>query len=66
MTKIIREKIALLEDFCIIERSHDERRKLVRKALRQCGTELRMEQMLHDVIMGTTTIETVLAKRGLM
>lgn len=66
MTNIIRQKIELLEDFCIIKRSHDSRRKLVRQALRECGTEIRMEQMLHDVLMGHTTIETVLAKRGLM
>ena len=66
MTNIIRQKIELLEDFCIIKKRHDARRKLVRKALRECGTELRMEQMLHDVIRGNTTIETVLQKRGLM
>ena len=66
MPEIIREKIGLLEDFCIIKKKHDVRRKLVRKALRQCGTELRMEQMLHDVIRGNTTIETVLQQRGLM
>lgn len=56
MTNIIRQKIELLEDFCIIKKRNDERRRLVRKALRQCGTELRMEQMLHDVIRGNTTL----------
>ena len=66
MTEIIREKIALLEDFCIIKKRNDERRKLIRKALRECGTELRMEQMLHDVLVGNTTIDAVLQKKGLM
>lgn len=66
MTNIIREKIELLEDFCILKRKNDERRALVRKALKQCGTEYRMEQMLHDVIRGNITIETVLARKGLM
>lgn len=66
MTEIIKEKIGLLEDFCIISKYHDPRKKLVRKALKECGTEIKMEQMLHDVLMGNTTIDTVLKKRGLM
>ena len=64
MTNLIQQKIELLEDFCIIEKHNDPRRRLVRKALRQCGTELHMEQMLYDVLRGTTTIENVLAQRG--
>ncbi len=66
MTNIIREKIELLEDFCIIKRRNDERRKLIRQALKECGSEFRMEQMLHDVIRGKVTIETVLQQKGLM
>lgn len=66
MTEIIREKIELLEDFCILKRRNDPRKKLVRKALVECGTERRMEQMLHDVIMERKTLDDVLKQRGLM
>lgn len=66
MTEIIREKIALLEDFCILRKHNDNRRRLVRKALKECGSEIKMEQMLHDVIMGNTTLDKMLIKRGLM
>ncbi len=66
MTEIIKQKIELLEDLCVLKRHNEPRRKLVREALRQCGTELRMEQMLHDVITGDTTIDAVLKKKGLM
>jgi hypothetical protein len=66
MKTIIREKIALLEDFRILQKKKDPRKKIVREALKQCGSEIRMEQMLHDILVGRTTLDAVLQKKGLM
>lgn len=66
MTNIIREKVSLLKDFCILSRKKDPREKAVKTALKQCGSEFRMEQMLHDVLVGRTTIDAVLQQKGLM
>jgi hypothetical protein len=66
MTEIIREKVSLLRDFCILKGNKDPRTAAVKEALKQCGTELRMQNMLHDVLVGRTTLDEMLKKKGLM
>ncbi len=66
MKTVVQEKVELLQDLCILKRKNDPRKKAVRQALKECGSELRMEIMLHDVIMGRKTLDELLVTKGLM
>lgn len=64
MTKsIIRSKIALLKDFLIIKGNDKPRIEATKKMLADC-TEHEAERLFRDLIMGTTTLDNILTKRG--
>ena len=56
-------KIDLLYDFAILV-GRDRREPLVRKWLKQCGTEYQMTTRLHDVIRGRKPLNTALKEAG--
>ena len=64
MTAIIREKIRLLKDFCILARRHDDNEERVIDMLKMCSTERDIERTLHDVLTGEETLEHLLARKG--
>ena len=67
MTEIIREKIHLLYDFCVLtmkNHKHDSNEHRVRKMLSECRSEMEIERTLHDVIFGNETLEHLLARKG--
>ena len=64
MKAIIREKINLLKDFCIISRKHDENEERIRDMLKMCTTERDIERTLHDLLTGEETLEHLLARKG--
>ena len=69
MTEIINEKVELLYDFCILRHGRgkeDSREDAVRKLLTKCGTEIRMETVLHDVLVGRISLTELLQKKGLI
>lgn len=67
--ELINEKIELLYDFCILRyrrRKPDARENAVRELLEECGTESRMQNALHDVILERITLTELLQKKGLI
>ena len=67
--ELINEKVEILYDFCILRHRKgkpDVREDAVRELLTKCGTELRMENALHDVLVGHIKLTELLKKRGLM
>ena len=70
MTEIINEKVDLLYDFCILKHRRwgkpDNREDAVKKMLTECGTEFRMQNALHDVLMGRIKLTDLLKQKGLM
>jgi hypothetical protein len=72
----IDEKVSMLYEFCILihpkvkgkgkEEVPDDREPAVRTVLGNCKNEIQMEQVLHDVVIGNTTIDTMLKRKGLM
>ena len=66
---IVDEKVELLYDFCKLRHKKggpDSRENAVRKLLEDCGTEKRMQIVLHDVIMDRISLSELLKKKGLM
>lgn len=69
MRELIDEKINLLYDFCILKYKRgkeDTYENAVRKLLAECGTESRMQIVLHDVLLEKTTLTELLKKKGLV
>lgn len=62
--EIVEKKISLLHDFCLIkgESQADD----VRELLSSCGNEIQMDNILHDILVGKTTMESVLKYRGIL
>lgn len=69
MVELINEKVELLYDFHILrckKKKEDPRENAVRKLLAECGTESRMQNVLHDVLLERTTLTDLLREKGLM
>lgn len=67
--ELINEKVELLYDFCILRHRRgeaDSREDAVRELLNKCGTESRMQNVLHDVLLERTTLTDLLKEKGLM
>ena len=74
----VETKIAMLYEFCVLtpqvikvrKKSRtelpDEREPAVRKILEQCTNEIQMEQVLHDIVVGRKSLNTMLKQKGLM
>ena len=61
----VNKKISLLHDFCILH-DDDYREPLVETVLNQCNTEHEMTTVLHDVLVGRTTLNARLTQKGVM
>lgn len=57
------KKVSLLYDFCIL---HKRQEPQVRTLLTQCKSENEMTRVLHDVLLGRTTLTQLLKKKGVM
>lgn len=67
--ELINEKVELLYDFCILryrKGKPDAREDAVRELLNKCGTETRMQNALHDVLLERITLTELLQKKGLI
>ena len=67
--ELINEKVEMLYDFCILRhkrREPDAREDAVRELLNKCGTEFKMQNVLHDVLLERITLTELLQKKGLM
>lgn len=67
MKELIREKISLLYDFCILtmqNHKHDPREHKVREMLKSCGTESEIQRAIRGVLLGNETLEQLLARKG--
>jgi hypothetical protein len=63
MTDAVEKKVSLLYDFNIL---HKKQEPKVREMLSQCKDEHEMTRVLHDVLLGRTTLTQLLYKKGLM
>ena len=59
LADIVSKKIDLLMDFCILK-GYGEQEKLVRELLSRCTNEIQMDNILHDVLVGNTTLDKLL------
>lgn len=57
--KYIQSKIKLLCNFCILTRN-DARTPIVKKVLASKHNEIQVENFLHDILMGHTTLDQAL------
>lgn len=57
--KYIQSKIYLLRNFCILSKN-DKREPIVREVLAQKQNEIQVENFLHDILMGRTTLDQAL------
>ena len=67
MTVVIRDKISLLYDFCVLtmtHHQHDPKEARVREMLKACSTEDEMQRTIRGVLFGTETLEQLLARKG--
>jgi hypothetical protein len=67
--ELINEKVEMLYDFCILrhrKKKPDAREDAVRELLTECGTESRMQNVLHDVLLERITLTELLQRKGLM
>ena len=68
LTEIIDEKISLLYDFRILKHKKgmrcDSRENAVRKMLRACGNENRMEAAIRGIHTGDYTLNQLLEMKG--
>ena len=62
LNEIVDKKINLLHDFYIIK--GESQANDVRELLSSCGTEIQMDNIIHDVLVGNTTIEAMLKYKG--
>ena len=63
ITDAIEKKVSLLYDFDILSKRQEPQ---VRTLLSQCSDEHEMTRVLHDVLLGRTTLTQLLHKKGLM
>lgn len=67
MTKsVIRKKISLLKDFCVLKKDDTEKIEAVKKLLGQCDNEYEVERMLRGVLTCQYTLEDLLISKGVM
>ena len=67
MTKsVIRKKISLLKDFCVLKKDDTEKIEAVKKLLGQCDNEHEVERMLRGVLTCQYTLEDLLISKGVM
>ena len=71
LTIVIEKKISLLYEMYILKSSRvhlrdDTRENAVRTWLAKYTTERQIENALRDVIMGTTKLDTILTREGMM
>ena len=61
LADIVDKKIGLLRDFCILK-GYGKKEKLVRELLSRCTNDLQMDILLHDVLVGNTTLDEMLGR----
>lgn len=67
MTKsVIRTKISLLKDFCVLQKGDTEKIEAVKKLLSQCDNEYEVERMLRGVLTYQYTLDDLLISKGVM
>lgn len=67
MNELIREKISLLYDFCILtmqSHRHDPREPKVREILKACKTESEIQRTVRGLLLGDETLNQLLARKG--
>ena len=67
MTELIREKISLLYDFCILttrNRKHDPNESRIRALLKNCNNENEVQRVVRGLLLGDETLEQLLARKG--
>ena len=62
---LVDKKVSLLHDFCLLKKN-DDREQSVRAVLDKCNTENEMSIVLHDVLVGNTTLDAMLTRKGVM
>lgn len=62
---LVEKKIALLHDFCLLKKN-DDREPLVKAVLDKCVDEYEMSRVLRDVLVGNTTLDAMLTRKGVM
>ena len=62
---LVDKKISLLHDFCLLK-TDDDREPLVRAVLDKCTDEYDMSHVLHDILVGNTTLDAMLTRKGVM
>lgn len=63
----VEKKISLLYDLCVLNKRYvnaTEREEAVRKLLLSYGSPVRMDNAVHDVIVGNCTMSELLKKGG--
>lgn len=66
----VEKKVSLLYDFCILQRRKfrkpDEREEAVRKLLKSYGSEIIMDNEVHDILVGKKKLDDTLARKGFL
>ena len=65
LKKEVDKKIHLLYEFCILahdKKARDKREKELRKILLDCNNETRMNNVVHDLLMGNYTVNDLLRR----
>ena len=65
LENIIAKKVHLLHDFCILE-DDDDREDIVKDVLGRCTNGMQMDILLHDILVGKTTLDAMLQSKGVM
>lgn len=58
---VIAKKVRLLHDFRILT-DDDDRDTVVKELLGRCTNDVQMDILLHDVLVGNTTLDEVLGR----
>lgn len=61
---LIDEKICILYDMHILRKHTDNREQAVRQMLSSCQTDIQIENIILDVIVGNCTLNQMLKRKG--
>lgn len=67
MEEQVDKKVSLLYDLCILHKKgkyKDNREKAVRKLLTSYENEIQINNVLHDVVVGNSTLNQILKRKG--
>ena len=66
----VEKKVSLLYDFCILHKRKyakpDERESAVKEMLRSYGSQIAMDNAVHDILVGKAKLDETLKRKGLI